>query len=84
MYKCYEDVTYVNSGVIVLFSSCFIYYDHFFFISEMFETKNYIKIVQMVFFFSSLQRLFWVLDININSFCGYDVCRFRATVEGQI
>lgn len=56
----------------------------FFLISEMFETKNYIKIVQMVFFFSSLQRLFWVLDININSFCGYDVCRFRATVEGQI
>lgn len=55
-----------------------------FFISGMFETKNYIKIVQMVFFCSSLQRLFWVLDININSFCGYDVCRFRATVEGQI
>lgn len=50
MYKCYEDVTYVKSGVIVLFSSCFIYYDHFFLFQKCLKQKITLKLYKWSFF----------------------------------
>lgn len=82
MYKCYEDVTYVNSGVIVLFSSCFIYYDHFFLFQECLKQKITLKLYKWSFFsqvhkdcfeseilISTLVQLLWLGYLSFQCHC---------------